>query len=147
MGQLNNLMIWSPGSLLQSCDVFVFLIVSNYRQTFLRSGCLLCWGHAFCLYLQIRKKIVLNWPILLIMELNLETKLLTLEYLVSSHIISEITWIFVTFIPNHFRNTSYLWNTTVTRNLRLFADLLNFLKCKYCTLSLIIYVKPVYLNS
>ena len=52
-------------------------------------------------------------------------------------VISEITWIFVTFIQNHFRNTCYLWYTTVTRTLRLFADVLNFLKCKYCTLSLI----------
>ena len=52
-------------------------------------------------------------------------------------VISEITWIFVTFIQNHFRNTCYLWYTTVTRTLRLFADVLNFLKiCKYYTLSL-----------
>ena len=43
-------------------------------------------------------------------------------------VISEITWIFVTFIQNHFRNICYLWYTTVTRTLRLFSDVLNFLK-------------------
>ena len=47
-------------------------------------------------------------------------------------VISEIT----TFIQNNFRNTCYLWYTTVIKTLRLFADVLIFSTCKYCTLSL-----------
>ena len=52
-------------------------------------------------------------------------------------VILEIAGIFVTFIQNHFQeHLFFVIYTTFTRTLRLFADMLNFLKCKYYTLSL-----------
>ena len=52
----------------------------------------------------------------------------------------DYLYVFGTYIQNNFRNTKscYLGYTTVTSTLRLFADVLNSFKCKYCTISLII---------
>lgn len=54
------------------------------------------------------------------------------------------------YLQNHFRNTCYLEYTTETSILKLFADVLYFLTCKYSSLSkepTTIELNGVFINS